>query len=101
MDVYSLGATIYTVLAGHSPFVHPGQDNSQAVLIERICNTQPRALTRADIPDSLNQALAVAMAKDPESRFGTAAELARTLQRIQMELGFSVTEFEVMEDPGC
>lgn len=101
MDVYSLGATIYTVLAGHSPFVHPGQDNSQAVLIERICNTQLRALTRADIPDSLNQALAVAMAKDPESRFGTAAELARTLQRIQMELGFSVTEFEVMEDPAA
>lgn len=99
MDVYSLGATIYTVLAGHSPFVRPGQDNSQAVLIERICNTELKALDRADVPDSLNQALAVAMAKEAESRFGSAAELARSLQRIQIELGFSVTEFEVLEDP--
>ncbi|UYQ78341.1 serine/threonine protein kinase [Glutamicibacter sp. JL.03c] len=99
MDVYSLGATIYTVLAGHSPFVRPGQDNSQAVLIERICNTELKALDRADVPDSLNQALAVAMAKESESRFGSAAELARSLQRIQIELGFSVTDFEVLEDP--
>ena len=50
MDVYSLGATIYTVLAGHSPFVRPGQDNSQAVLIERICNTPLKPLERLDVP---------------------------------------------------
>lgn len=99
MDVYSLGATIYTVLAGHSPFVRPGQDNSQAVLIERICNTPLKPLERLDVPDSLNQALAAAMAKNPASRFGSAAELARSLQRIQIELGFSVTPFEILEEP--
>lgn len=99
MDVYSLGATIYTILAGHSPFVRPGQDNSQAVLIERICNTPLVPLERLDVPESLSQALAVAMAKNPASRFGSAAELARSMQRIQIELGFSVTPFEVLEEP--
>ncbi|MGH3651834.1 serine/threonine-protein kinase [Glutamicibacter sp.] len=99
MDVYSLGATIYTILAGHSPFVRPGQDNSQAVLIERICNSPLKPLERLDVPESLSQALAVAMAKNPASRFGSAAELARSMQRIQIELGFSVTPFEVLEEP--
>lgn len=101
MDVYSLGATIYTVLAGHSPFVRPGQDNSQAVLIERICNAPLKPLERPDVPEALNQALAVAMAKNAESRFGSAAELARSLQRIQIELGYSVTPFEVLEEPAA
>ncbi|QEP06516.1 serine/threonine-protein kinase [Glutamicibacter sp. ZJUTW] len=99
MDVYSLGATIYTVLAGHSPFVRPGQDNAQPVLIERICNSPLKPLERLDVPESLNQALSVVMAKNPASRFGSAAEFARSLQRIQIELGFSVTPFEVIEEP--
>ncbi|GAB3620501.1 serine/threonine-protein kinase [Glutamicibacter endophyticus] len=101
MDVYSLGATIYTVLAGHSPFVRPGRDNSQTTLIERITNTELQPLQRPDVPQSLNQALAVAMAKSPAARFGSAAELARSLQRIQAELGLSVTPFEVLEEHGA
>ncbi|PRA13446.1 serine/threonine protein kinase [Arthrobacter sp. MYb211] len=98
MDVYSLGATIYTVLAGHSPFVRPGGDNAQTALIERITNSPLTGLQRPDVPASLNQVLAAAMAKNPRSRFGSAAELARALQRIQVELGLSVTSFEVLDD---
>lgn len=99
MDVYSLGATIYTALAGHSPFVRRGGDNSQAQLIDRITNSPLEPLARPDVPASLNQALAVAMAKSPTSRFGSAAELARAFQRIQGELGLAVTPFEVLGDP--
>nr|WP_245348699.1 serine/threonine-protein kinase [Paeniglutamicibacter psychrophenolicus] len=99
MDVYSLGATIYTALAGHSPFVRRGGENSQAQLIDRITNSPLEPLARPDVPASLNQALAVSMAKSPTSRFGSAAELARAFQRIQEELGLAVTPFEVLGDP--
>ncbi|MFL4473504.1 protein kinase [Paeniglutamicibacter sp. MACA_103] len=99
MDVYSLGATIYTALAGHSPFVRRGGENSQAQLIDRITNSPLEPLSRPDVPASLNQALAVSMAKSPTSRFGSAAELARAFQRIQEELGLAVTPFEVLGDP--
>ncbi|WP_313813309.1 serine/threonine-protein kinase [Glutamicibacter sp.] len=98
MDVYSLGATLYTVLAGHSPFVQPGQDNSQATLIQRILDAQLPHLERHDVPEALNQALAVSMAKVPESRFASAAQLAKSLQRIQADLGLSVTPFEILEE---
>ncbi|MCZ4136344.1 hypothetical protein BZG24_31250, partial [Escherichia coli] len=62
-------------------------------------NSPLKPLERLDVPESLNQALSVVMAKNPASRFGSAAEFARSLQRIQIELGFSVTPFEVIEEP--
>ncbi|WP_309080356.1 protein kinase [Zhihengliuella sp.] len=98
LDVYALGATVYTLLAGHSPFVRPGADNTQNKLIHRITNSRLEPLTRNDVPESLNQALAVAMAKSPTSRFGAAADFARSLQRIQAELGLAVTPIEVLDD---
>ncbi|WP_110241013.1 serine/threonine-protein kinase [Nocardioides gilvus] len=96
-DVFSLAATVYSLLAGRSPFEVPGAANDNATLMNRI-ERQPLArLTRADVPDSLNQILARAMAKRPEDRPATALELARQLQDIQSELGQAQTRIEVFD----
>lgn len=99
MDVWSLGATVYTLLAGRSPFVRAGADNSQRELISRITTSPLPPLNRPDVPAALEQTLATSMAKNPAARFESARDLALAFQRVQAELGLSVTAFEVMEDP--
>ncbi|MEA5454694.1 serine/threonine-protein kinase [Sinomonas sp. JGH33] len=99
LDVWALGATLYTLIAGRSPFAASDGDNSQRSLISRI-STQPVPRTgRADVPESLELVLATAMAKAPEARYSSAHTFALALQRIQSELGLSVTPFEVLAEP--
>lgn len=98
VDIWALGATVYTLLAGRSPFVLPGMDNSQRELMARIGKAPLPGLGRADVPDSLELALATAMSKSPDARYSSAHAFALALQRVQTELNMSVTPFEVLDD---
>jgi hypothetical protein len=96
--VYALGATIYTLLAGRSPFEQPGGRNGAADLIQRIETAPLAPLDRADVPPSLQQVLARAMSKSPAARFDSAVAFARALQRVQIELAHSVTPIDILDD---
>ncbi|MEZ5213825.1 MAG: serine/threonine-protein kinase [Microbacterium sp.] len=97
-DVYALGATVFTLLAGRSPFEQPGGRNGGADLIQRIESQPVPRLERADAPVSLQLALERAMAKRPGDRYESAVAFARALQRVQIELAHSVTPIDILDD---
>ncbi|GGC96975.1 hypothetical protein GCM10011512_25000 [Tersicoccus solisilvae] len=99
LDVWALAATLYTLLAGHSPFAVTGGNNSQAEVIRRITGTPLPPIRREDVPGSLQRVLATAMAKDPMSRYPSAQAFAYDLQRIQAELALAVTPVEILAEP--
>ena len=97
-DVWALGATLYTLLAGRSPFERAGERNSSADLIERIERAALPQLARPDSPESLQRLLERAMAKNPDDRFPSAVAFARALQKVQIELSHSVTPIDIVDD---
>jgi hypothetical protein len=94
-DVFSLAATLYTLLAGHTPFEVRGRSNGALDLIGRIERGIITPLTRDDVPASLVAVLRKGMASRREDRFATALDLARALQRVELELGYAPTTVDV------
>lgn len=98
-DVYSLGATVYTLLTGHPPHVDPalGASNEQADMLRRAQSGTIAPITRPDVPDQLRRVLRKAMERRPADRYATALALVRDLQKVQRDQNLTVTEAEVME----
>lgn len=97
-EVWSLGATVYSLLAGHSPFERreAGQ-NAKEQLRRRIGRASYTEITRTDVPASLQVVLAKSMSRDPERRYPTALAFAEALREVQTEIGVSPTPLEVPE----
>ena len=98
-DVYSLAATIYSLLAGRTPFEIAGGQNSAQQLVARIERSALPPVGRDDVPPALFQVLDRAMAKVPARRYGSAAAVARALQQVETELRLPVTPLDLTADP--
>ncbi|WP_066519433.1 serine/threonine-protein kinase [Curtobacterium ammoniigenes] len=94
-EVYSLAATIYSLLAGRSPFEIPGGRNGAGDLMARIERGNPRPIERADVPPTLERLLARAMARRPAERPSTVLDLVRGLQQVEVELGLPQTQADI------
>lgn len=90
-DVYSLGSTLYQLLAGR-PAHQPDAEGGIGPLLVRILNEQPPDIARPDVTPAVMAVIRQAMARRPEDRFGGALPFAERLQSLQRALGFPVTE---------
>lgn len=94
-DVFSLAATIYTLLAGRTPFEVGGRSNQSLDLIGRIERGAITPMERQDVPPSLLAVLRKGMSTNREQRFATAVDFARALQRVELELSYAPTQIDV------
>ncbi|BDZ51030.1 hypothetical protein GCM10025867_32710 [Frondihabitans sucicola] len=97
-EVWSLGATVYSLLAGRSPFEVLGGPNTSHDLMTRIEKGRLQPIGRTDVPPGLEATLARAMSHRPENRQGSVLELIRELQQAESELGVAQTPIEVAVD---
>ena len=97
-DIFSLAATLYTLLAGHTPFEKPGGSNSQLDLARRIQRGEMTPLARTDVSASLRGVLLKGMDPSPSARYERATDFARALQAVEVELGYHATPLEVPRD---
>jgi hypothetical protein len=97
-EVWSLGATLHTLLAGRSPFEVVDGSNRADDLITRIARARVPSLDRDDVPASLSAVLTRSMSRDPQRRQQSALELVRDLQRIEAEIGVDTTPADVAMD---
>ncbi|MCX6501569.1 MAG: protein kinase [Microbacterium sp.] len=97
-DVYSLAATLYTLLTNRSPFEIPGASNTELDVMARIQSMALPSTGRQDVSSALQAVLERAMSKDPAQRYASAIEFARALQRVQIEHGMQATQIDVLEE---
>ncbi len=95
-DVYSLGATVYALLAGRSPF-STGAPLSDSELIQRVLHSSLPPTGRADLPASLERVLATSLVRDPANRYDSAAAFGRALQGVEAELGLAQTPLRIAD----
>ncbi|HEY3227086.1 MAG TPA: protein kinase, partial [Planctomycetota bacterium] len=86
-DVYSMGATLYTLLAGRAPF--PSSNVWET--IESVMKHDPPPLTSLNkaVSPELGRTVARAMSKNPDDRFATARDFAAELDRLLIQKRYS------------
>jgi serine/threonine-protein kinase len=77
-DLFSLGVTLYQLTCGKLPF----QGDSMAQLMFKIANEAPTDILtiNAKVPPAVVAVIAKALAKQPEERYQTGAEMAQAIR---------------------
>ena len=84
-DVYSLGSTVYTLLAG-APAFSSATDESIVPMLARIAIEPVPDLRPLGVPGPICEVLEASMAKDPALRIRSARELAERMDAARREV---------------
>lgn len=89
-DIYSLGVTLFEMVSGRPPFA---ADSAMTLMMMHINDPVPDLKTlNPDVPDDLVAVINKALAKDPNARYQTAAQMAAALRNVlgRIESGLPV-----------
>jgi urea transport system substrate-binding protein len=100
-DIYSLGCTLYHLLAGQSPYGHTRYATLMATMwAHSRSKPEPIQNYRPDLPDALARILDRMLAKQPRDRFATPAQAAEALRPFATPIGSAPSERIRPERPG-
>jgi len=75
-DIYTLGATLYHLLAGRVPFEGT---TAAKMLAHHLADPTPLHVLRPEVPEALSDIVARMMAKSADDRYQSAAEVVQAL----------------------
>ena len=98
-DLYSLGVMLFQMLTGVLPF----RGDSMAELMYKIANEEAPDIRviRADLPERLAQAVALALSKRPETRYQDGDQFASDLRAIMAAMSGAAESAPIVHRPAA
>src|SRR6266851_221096 len=84
-DLYSVGVSLYEMVTGQKPF--KGDSNFSIMQAQLQQAPRPPIEVQADLPESLNQIILMALSKEPAQRFQSADAFRNALKSVATSLG--------------
>jgi serine/threonine protein kinase len=98
-DIYSLGIVFYEMLTGRVPF---DADTPLAILLKHVNDPLPLPRTvDPSIPEPFERVALKALAKNPDDRYQSTAEMAAALDEAARQAGVEPPERVMLPQPGA